>query len=1078
MYRVNLITIMSLLIINCNYLFCQTQNVGIGTNNPDNSTILHLDVSDDTDYPTKRGLLIPVMAASQRDAIVTPAKGLLVYVTDDNNFYFNSGTSGSPIWTVLLSGLGNVSFANISSDTNITAAMLVGTGASLAPTDLGTITANQFVGTGSTSNAVDLATDETAGILPIVKGGTELDTNPIDGQLLIGNTSTGKYTLATLTEGTGISITNGSGSITIASDATAIDHNLLDNLELAAPGVTWGHIDDQAQTIAGAKTFSSPIISSVADGTSPFNVTSQTLVTNLNADMLDGKHASDFIGVGSDAGGDLNGTYPNPTVVAIQGKEIMAGAPNDGQILRWKASTNQWEYYGPLGIVTSVTVNLPSELIMSGNGLSGDVVIGGTWANQEENLVFASPISDPGGTPSFRTLVDDDIPNNITITNLSGINTGDVSLAGTLDYLTISNQVITRNAIDLTTDVTEILPIANGGTGLGTAPTAGQILIGEGNSGAYVLRTLTAGTGISIANGVGNITITADNTGTVTEVGLDLPAEFAVTGSPVFESGTLTATWTTQSANKVFAGPVSGPDAVPAFRLLDASDISSGILPITKGGTGVASIPNGMLQGNGTNAIAGITAKTNQVTYWSNDNTIAGHDSLSWDPTNRKFSIGGDLEVTGIIDPKALIFIPQASAPTIDEGALYYDAATDKLKIITGSGTETILTGSLGAASGDISGTYPALTVVGLQGISVSTTDPTNGQVLKYNGTEWAPADPSSGSETDPEVSMTTTDAIAKWNGTTLINAIAGTDYLVPNTPITGATHTKITYDADGLVTSGVDLEASDIPNLDAAKITSGTLPVERGGTGISDVAGVTGMLKGNGTSAFTGITNTAGNMTYWSDANTIGGDNDLKWESTNNKLTVTGNVESITSTLTPQTIAPTGTEGSLYYNDTENAVKVFDGTSWNNLGTGNLVVMSAYLNANQNLTNNNWTLINFNSEEFDSHNAYDISTGEFTAPSTGYYQLNSNAKVTMSDGASFYLEIAVYINGTIYSEGNISIGNNGNSRTSSNISNLLKLTLGDKVTIYANAHYTGTPQAIGSASTPYVTYLTIHQVK
>ena len=46
---------------------------------------------------------------------------------------------------------------------------------------------------------------------------------------------------------------------------------------------------------------------------------------------------------------------------------------------------------------------------------------------------------------------------------------------------------------------------------------------------------------------------------------------------------------------------------------------------------------------------------------------------------------------------------------------------------------------------------------------------------------------------------------------------------VVANTAITGATKTKITYDAKGLVTAGADLEASDIPALDAAKITSGT---------------------------------------------------------------------------------------------------------------------------------------------------------------------------------------------------------------------------------------------------------------
>lgn len=48
------------------------------------------------------------------------------------------------------------------------------------------------------------------------------------------------------------------------------------------------------------------------------------------------------------------------------------------------------------------------------------------------------------------------------------------------------------------------------------------------------------------------------------------------------------------------------------------------------------------------------------------------------------------------------------------------------------------------------------------------------------------------------------------------------------NTAITGAQKTKITYDAKGLVTSGTDLVAGDIPVLDASKITSGVLDFAR----------------------------------------------------------------------------------------------------------------------------------------------------------------------------------------------------------------------------------------------------------
>jgi len=45
-----------------------------------------------------------------------------------------------------------------------------------------------------------------------------------------------------------------------------------------------------------------------------------------------------------------------------------------------------------------------------------------------------------------------------------------------------------------------------------------------------------------------------------------------------------------------------------------------------------------------------------------------------------------------------------------------------------------------GIAGGDLKGSYPGPTVNRIQGISISTTAPSNGQVLKFNGGQWAPA--------------------------------------------------------------------------------------------------------------------------------------------------------------------------------------------------------------------------------------------------------------------------------------------------------------------------------------------------
>jgi hypothetical protein len=60
-------------------------NVGIGTNTPDASSILEL-------LSTNKGFLAPRMTAVQRLAIATPANSLLVYDTDSMCYFFYRGT--------------------------------------------------------------------------------------------------------------------------------------------------------------------------------------------------------------------------------------------------------------------------------------------------------------------------------------------------------------------------------------------------------------------------------------------------------------------------------------------------------------------------------------------------------------------------------------------------------------------------------------------------------------------------------------------------------------------------------------------------------------------------------------------------------------------------------------------------------------------------------------------------------------------------------------------------------------------------------------------------------------------------
>lgn len=74
---------------------------------------------------------------------------------------------------------------------------------------------NKTINGANNTLTVRLAND-VSGTLPVLNGGTG-QTTYTNGQLLIGNTSGNTLTKATLTAGTGITITNSTGSITIAT---------------------------------------------------------------------------------------------------------------------------------------------------------------------------------------------------------------------------------------------------------------------------------------------------------------------------------------------------------------------------------------------------------------------------------------------------------------------------------------------------------------------------------------------------------------------------------------------------------------------------------------------------------------------------------------------------------------------------------------------------------------------------------------------------------------------------------------------------------------------------------------------
>jgi len=117
---------------------------------------------------------------------------------------------------------GNVTIGN----TGVTS-IVAGTGVSVSAATGAVTVANTGVlsfsggSTGLTPSTATTGAVTLAGTLDVNNGGTG-QTSYTDGQLLIGNTTGNTLTKSTLTAGSGVTITNGAGAVTIATSGTVI----------------------------------------------------------------------------------------------------------------------------------------------------------------------------------------------------------------------------------------------------------------------------------------------------------------------------------------------------------------------------------------------------------------------------------------------------------------------------------------------------------------------------------------------------------------------------------------------------------------------------------------------------------------------------------------------------------------------------------------------------------------------------------------------------------------------------------------------------------------------------------------
>ena len=277
----------------------------------------------------------------------------------------------------------------------------------------------------------------------------------------------------------------------------------------------------------------------------------------------------------------------------------------------------------PTSGTVATTGNTVSSLSFGTTGLtpnsatSGAVTVAGTLSpanggtgvanNALNTLTFTGNYS-LGFTLTGNTSVT--LPNSGTLATLSGTET----LTG--KTINGSNNTITN--VSLSSGVTGTLPIGNGGTGNTATPTNGQLLIGNGSG--FSIATLTAGSGITVTNSSGGITIAASGGSSGDVVG---PASAVDSQIVLFNSTTgklikaATTTGLLKASSGVIAAAVASTDYAPATTgtssQLLGSNGSGGFSNITVGSGLTYSAGTLSASGGGTGDVVGPASATDNA---------------------------------------------------------------------------------------------------------------------------------------------------------------------------------------------------------------------------------------------------------------------------------------------------------------------------------------------------------------------------------------------------------------------------------------------------------------------------------
>ena len=316
-----------------------------------------------------------------------------------------------------------------------------------------------------------------------------------------------------------------------------------------------------------------------------------------------------------------NFTYQS--VVRDASGKLMSNKEISFRIAILKSSQNGSSVYSEEHSVTTNTNGLATMVI--GKGLSADEMDTIDWS---DGPYYLKVEVDPEGGFNF---IAEDTTQLLSVPYALYSNSSGSTLTITgQDYLTINNNQITVNKVDLTDDVEGILPVEKGGTGSSTAPMVGVITAADAASARNVLELstvassgsyndltdkLTAGTNIDITNGV--ISSTDTNTEYTAGTGIAIDGNNSI-------SSTITQ--------------YTDANAQSAFTAGTNIDITNGVISSTDTNTEYTAGTGISIDGN--NAISTTVTDTDTVrSVTAGGNTLANTETLA-------FTAGSNVTIT------------------------------------------------------------------------------------------------------------------------------------------------------------------------------------------------------------------------------------------------------------------------------------------------------------------------------------------------------------------------------------------------------------------------------------------------